>query len=65
MHALYHAMGRSAPPEREKQAWREIFEYTCSARELSCFLPGRRAALGPMDETMARRMRAMRSPGNR
>ncbi|NLW96503.1 MAG: cupin-like domain-containing protein, partial [Xanthomonadaceae bacterium] len=63
MHALYHAMWAIRDrPEREKQAWREIFEYYVfgPAERAGEHLPEpARGALGPMDETMARRMRAM------
>ena len=62
MHALQHAMWAIRDrPEREKQAWREVFEYYV-------FGPGERAAahlpepargvLGSFDEASARRMRA-------
>lgn len=63
MHALYHAMWAIRDrPEREKQAWREIFEYYVfgPAERAGEHLPEpARGALGPIDETMARRMRAM------
>ncbi|MFC3549888.1 cupin-like domain-containing protein [Lysobacter cavernae] len=63
MHALYHALWTIRDrPEREKQAWREVFDYYV-------FGPGPRAGdhlpeaarnvLGPVDETMARQLRAM------
>jgi len=63
MHALYHALWTIRDrPEREKQAWREVFDYYV-------FGPGGRAGghlpqaarnmLGPIDENLARRMRAM------
>ena len=63
MHALYHALWAIRDrPEREKQAWRDVFDYYV-------FGPGARAGehlpqaarnlLGPIDENLARRMRAM------
>jgi hypothetical protein len=63
MHALYHALWTIRDrPEREKQAWREVFDYYV-------FGPGERAGehlpqaarnmLGPIDENLARQMRAM------
>lgn len=63
MHALYHALWTMRDlPEREKQAWASVFDYYV-------FGPGERAGehlpaqardvLGPMDETLARRIRAM------
>lgn len=63
MHALYHALWTIRDrPEREKQAWRDIFDYYV-------FGPGERAGehlpeaarnmLGPIDENLARQMRAM------
>lgn len=63
MHALYHAMWTIRDrPEREKQAWREVFEHYVfgPAERAGEHLPERaRDVLGPMDETLARRMRAM------
>lgn len=63
MHALYHAMWTIRDrPEREKQAWRGIFDYYV-------FGPGAQAGehlpeparnmLGPVDELLARQLRAM------
>jgi hypothetical protein len=63
MHALYHALWAIRDrPEREKQAWRDVFDYYV-------FGPGSRAGehlpqaarnlLGPIDENLARQMRAM------
>ena len=63
MHALYHALWAIRDrPEREKQAWREVFDYYV-------FGPGARAGehlpqaarnmLGPIDANLARQMRAM------
>ena len=63
MHALYHALWTIRDrPEREKRAWREIFDYYVfgPAGRAGAHLPERaRHALGPVDETMARQMRAM------
>ena len=61
--ALHHALWTLRDlPEREKLAWAKVFEYYV-------FGPGERAGehlpeqardmMGPMDETQARRMRAM------
>lgn len=63
MHALYHALWTIRDrPEREKQAWKQVFDYYV-------FGPGRRAAehlpeqargmLSPIDDTRARQIRAM------
>jgi len=63
MHALYHALWTIRDrPEREKQAWREVFDYYV-------FGPGERAGehlpeaargpLGPVDDMKARQLRAM------
>jgi hypothetical protein len=63
MHALYHALWTIRDrPEREKQAWRGIFDYYV-------FGPGAQAGdhlpeparnlLGPVDEALARQLRAM------
>jgi hypothetical protein len=63
MHALYHAMWTIRDrPEREKQAWREVFEYYVfgPAEQAGAHLPeAARNILGPFDEMAARRMRAM------
>ena len=63
MHALYHALWTIRDkPEREKQAWREIFEYYVfgSAERAGEHLPeAARNVLGPIDETLARQIRAM------
>jgi hypothetical protein len=63
MHALYHAMWTIRDrPEREKQAWREVFEHYVfgPAGGAGEHLPvPSRGMLGPIDETLARRMRAM------
>lgn len=63
MHALYHAIWTIRDrPEREKKAWREVFDYYA-------FGPGEHAVrhmpeaarrlLGPMDEVKSRQLRAM------
>jgi hypothetical protein len=63
MHALYHALWAIRDrPEREKQAWRDVFDYYV-------FGPGERAGehlpqsarklLGPIDANLARQVRAM------
>jgi hypothetical protein len=63
MHALYHAMWTLRDrPEREKQAWREIFDYYVfgpSERAGEHLPPDARNVLGAMDETLARQLRAM------
>jgi hypothetical protein len=63
MHALYHALWTIRDrPEREKQAWREVFEYYVfgDAQRAGAHLPeAARGRLGPLDEVAARRMRAM------
>ncbi|RZA16839.1 MAG: cupin-like domain-containing protein, partial [Lysobacteraceae bacterium] len=63
MHALYHALWTIRDrPQAEKDAWREVFEYYVFgpaqlARE---HLPeAARGPLAPIDEAMARRLRAM------
>jgi len=62
MHALYHALWTIRDrPEREKQAWREVFEYYVfgPAGRAGAHLPeAARGMLGSMDEASARRMRA-------
>ena len=63
MHALYHAIWALRDrPAREKQAWREVFEHYVfgppeTAREQ--LPPQAQGALGPIDETLARQLRAM------
>ncbi len=63
MHALYHAIWTIRDrPEREKKAWREVFDYYV-------FGPGEHAGghmpeaarrlLGPMNEVQSRQLRAM------
>lgn len=63
MHAVYHALWTIRDrPEREKQAWRNVFEYYVfgPAERASEHLPeAARNVLGPMDETLARQIRAM------
>jgi len=63
MHALYHALWTIRDrPEREKQAWREVFEYYVfgPSERASEHLPtAARNVLGPVDETLARQIRAM------
>ena len=63
MHALHHAIWAIRDrPEREKRAWRDVFEYYVfgPAERAGEHLPeAARGALAPMDETKARRMRAM------
>ena len=62
MHALQHAMWTIRDrPEREKRAWREVFEYYVfgAADRAGAHLPeAARGVLGPLDEAAARRMRA-------
>jgi hypothetical protein len=63
MHALYHAMWTIRDrPEREKQAWREVFEHYVfgpAERAGEDLPPAARGVLSPMDETLARQVRAM------
>jgi hypothetical protein len=63
MNALYHALWTLRDrPEREKRAWQNVFEYYVfgPAERAGEHLPEQaRGALGPMDETKARRLRAM------
>jgi hypothetical protein len=63
MHALYHALWTIRDrPEREKQAWRDIFDYYVfgPADRAGAHLPSpARNVLGPIDETLARQLRAM------
>lgn len=63
MHALHHALWTIRDrPEREKQAWREIFDYYVfgPAERAGEHLPAAsRQVLGPVDETLARQLRAM------
>jgi hypothetical protein len=63
MHALYHALWSIRDrPEREKRAWRAIFDYYVfgPAGHAGEHLPeAARDVLGPLDETRARQLRAM------
>lgn len=63
MQALYHALWTIRDrPEREKQAWREVFDYYVfgPADQAGAHLPpAARNVLGPVDEAMARQLRAM------
>lgn len=63
MHALYHAIWALRDrPENEKQAWREVFEYyVFGPRETAGehLPPAARGQLGPIDDDLARAMRAM------
>src|SRR5690625_2098746 len=63
MHALYLGLWTIRDrPEREKRAWREIFDYYIfgPAPQAGDHLPEpARNVLGPLDETMARQLRAM------
>lgn len=63
MNALYHAMWALRDrPEREKRAWKNVFDYYVfgPAERASEHLPEQaRGALGPMDDSSARRIRAM------
>jgi len=63
MHALYHAMWAIRDrPEREKRAWREVFEYYVfgpSGRAGEHLPEQARGLLGPIDEVRARQLRAM------
>jgi hypothetical protein len=63
MHALYHAMWALRDrPEREKRGWRAIFEHYVFAApgHAGAHLPEEaRGVMGPLDEAMARQLRAM------
>lgn len=63
MHTLYHALWTLRDrPEREKQAWRDIFDHYVfgPAERAGEHLPAEaRKVLGPVDETLARQLRAM------
>ena len=63
MDTLYHAMWTLRDrPEREKQAWRDVFEYYVfgAPQGAGAHLPEQaRGLLGPIDESRARQLRAM------
>jgi hypothetical protein len=63
MNAMYHALWSIRDrSEREKQAWKNVFEYYVfgPAARAGEHLPEQaRGALGPLDDTMARQLRAM------
>jgi hypothetical protein len=63
MNALYHALWTLRDrPEREKQAWKQVFDYYVfgPAERAGAHLPeSARGALAPMDDTKARQMRAL------
>jgi ribosomal protein L16 Arg81 hydroxylase len=63
MQALYHAMWTLRDrPEREKQAWKNVFEYYVfgPSERASEHLPeAARGVLGPIDDAQARQLRAM------
>jgi hypothetical protein len=63
MHALYHALWVLRDrPEREKQAWKNVFDYYVfgPAERAGEHLPQQaRGVLGQMDDTTARQLRAM------
>jgi len=61
--ALYHAMWAIRDrPQAEKEAWREVFDYYVfgpGERAGEHLPPAARQILGPIDETLARQLRAM------
>ncbi len=63
MNALYHAIWSLRDrPEREKAAWKDVFDYYVfgPAGRAGEHLPDQaRGTLAPMDETKARQLRAM------
>ncbi len=63
MYALYHAMWALRDrPEREKQAWKDVFEYYVfgpADRAGGHLPPAAQGMLGPIDDTRARQIRAM------
>jgi hypothetical protein len=63
MNAMYHALWTLRDrPEREKRAWKNVFDYYVfgPSERAGEHLPEQaRGALGPIDDAMARRIRAM------
>jgi Cupin-like domain len=63
MHALYHAIWTIRDrPEREKQAWKQVFDYYVfgpGALATDHLPPAARGILAPIDDTRARQIRAM------
>jgi hypothetical protein len=63
MHALYHALWAIRDrPEREKQAWRAVFDWYVfgPAGQAGAHLPeAARGPLAPIDETLSRQLRAL------
>ena len=63
MHALYHALWTIRDrPEREKRAWREVFDWYVfgpSAQAGDHLPEAARGPLAPIDERLARQLRAM------
>jgi len=63
MHALYHAIWALRDrPEREKQAWREVFDHYVfgdPAKAAEHVPPQAQGALAPIDDMLARQLRAM------
>ncbi|HSD16187.1 MAG TPA: cupin-like domain-containing protein [Thermomonas sp.] len=63
MHALYHALWTLRDrPQREKDAWRHVFDYYVfgPVEQARDHLPeAARGPLAPIDDTMARQLRAM------
>lgn len=63
MNSLYHALWSLRDrPEREKRAWRNVFDYYVfgPSERAGAHLPERaRGKLGPIDDTKARQIRAM------
>jgi hypothetical protein len=63
MHALYHAIWTIRDrPEREKEAWREVFDYYVfgPAGHAGEHMPeAARRLLGPLDEVQSRQLRAL------
>jgi len=63
MHALYHAIWALRDrPDREKQAWREVFDHYVfgdPAKAAEHVPPQAQGALAPIDDMLARQLRAM------